>query len=380
MKEEIIWTHTRPDVDAIIAVALLCMYKGRKKMKFFFDKEGDRLIAPQLYFKNMRFIDRGRRDLDHHIDYHNQEGVTSTDLVAKELRIDEEKWLQSILRFVRRVDLEGRSLPFDFNDILKSIARDFTVSDEEMMKMGIEMANAIIEFHRRKLERHNEFGLKILEEFFKKRRVEIPERFKKYMKLLKNPRFQRVCDFIEIVVGLKETKNEECAVAFGEMILEFLYKDVERFNRAKKELEERARIIRMGKYIICAIVSDNPKISPAARSLFKADVVVQRNKDGHVQIYFNYQKLKKAKEIAKEIVRFLRILECIEQERKIPKGSLQVERVEEIPEWYFFTPAGGGPLILNGSMTAPNVPVTKIPFPKIIETIKLVLKETSTQV
>jgi len=364
-----IGTHTRPDVDAIFAIALL---KQKYRIdEIHFTKEGDVAFLPQILFRNMKWVDRGRRDYDHH----GKVGTsTSTELVAREIGLDKEKWIQPILSFVEKVDLEGKSLPFDMNDILKSIVRESKVSDEKIMEIGLKIANALITFHKEGLRRNNTFALEVIKEFLIPIGKEIPERFKKYMEDLQNSKFQRTCDFCEIIIGVKKLQGKERAVEFGKLLLSFLYKDFERFQEATEEVK-KAQIIKVGRYTLVAGISDNPKFNPAARKILKADVIIQKNSSGHVQIYFNYQTLKNAKEIAKEIIKWLRILECHTQKRVIPKRDLkQAERIEEIPEWYLFMPKGC-PLILNGSLTAPEVPVTKIPFEQIIATVEITLRD-----
>jgi len=347
----IVATHTKPDEDVAFSVALLELNGARIK-GYWFRKEGDETLPPQIDFKEVLWIDRGRRVFDHH----GIPGKTSTDIVAEELGIANEKWIQSILRHVRRVDLEGRSEPMDVNDMIKSIARELN-NDKEIMKLGVEIATAIINFHRNNMRRDNQKAAKVIQEFFEE---EMPERVRHYFELLKNPNFVRVCDFAELA-----TVNPDLA----KEVLKFISADIKKYEAAQKDVE-RAQKIKVGKYLIIAGMSDNPKFNPRARKIGAA-MVIQKNSSGHVQIYFNNKILSPVtiERISGDLIEILRMREIsLDPTKKMPpKNNLRKpEKIEEVPEWYLFV-AEGGRLILNGSLTAPDVPPTKIDFSEIIE-------------
>jgi len=52
-------------------------------------------------------------------------------------------------------------------------------------------------------------------------------------------------------------------------------------------------------------------------------------------------------------------------------------KIEKVPEWHMFVGEKGGRLILNGSLTAPDVPTTRIPLEEIVEFVVDVLKNLS---
>lgn len=367
MRKLKIVTHTRPDVDAVFATYLILeRAKNKAEIEFIFLKGGDENLLVDV--RNSIFIDRGEKGLDHH----GKGSITSTHLAAKEVGLVKEKWMQPILRYVYRVDLKGKSEPFDVNDILKALGRE-KISDEEIMQIGLKIAHCIFEFHRTNMQRDNAFALKVMRKYLKEKKK--PERFKRYMKQLENPRFQRKCDFTEIMTASKEIEGKEKAEKFGKILLDFLYRDFEKFEAAKKEVLERAQILKLGKYTIVAGISDNPKFNPAARLLANADIIIQRNSDGHCQIYFNCKKLKKdAEKLARKIVKLLRTLEAMKSGKKINKNLEEIGKLEEIPEWYFFMTPEGCPAIFNGSLTAPLVPITKISLNEIIEIVKASLQ------
>jgi hypothetical protein len=351
-KEWIVATHTKPDEDAIVSVALL-KWVGVRIKGYWFHKDGDTTLPPQLQFENVLWIDRGRRVFDHH----GIEGKTSVLIVSEELGINNEKWIQPIIRHVHRSDLEGRSEPMDLNDMIKSITREFN-NDEEIMRLGVEIATAIIKFHRNNMRRDNQKAAKVIQEFFKE---EMPERVRHYFELLKNPNFVRVCDFAELA-----TVNPDLA----KEVLKFINADIKKYEAAQKDVE-RAQKVRVGRYLIITGISDNPKFNPRAREAGAA-IVIQKNSDGHVQIYFNNKilSIEAIKRISEDLIEILRMREIsLDPTKKMPlKNSLRKpEKIEEVAEWYLFVGEKGGRLILNGSLTAPDVPPTKIDFSEIIE-------------
>jgi hypothetical protein len=348
----VVATHTKPDEDAIVSVALL-KWAGVRIKGYWFHKEGDTTLPPQLRFENVLWIDRGHRVFDHH----GIKGKTSVLIVSEELGINNEKWIQPIIRQVYRSDLEGRSEPMDLNDMIKSITRELN-NDEEIMKLGVEIATAIINFHRNNIRRDNQKAAKVIQEFFGE---EMPKRVRHYFELLKNPNFVRVCDFAELA-----TVNPDLA----KEVLKFISADIKKYEAAQKDVE-KAQKVRVGRYLIIAGISDNPKFNPRAREAGAA-IVIQKNSDGHVQIYFNNKilSIEAIKRISEDLIEILRMREIsLDPTRKMPpKNNLRKpEKIEEIPEWYLFVGEKGGRLILNGSLTAPDVPPTKIEFSEIIE-------------
>jgi hypothetical protein len=354
-KEWIVATHTKPDEDAIVSVALL-KWVGVRIKGYWFHKEGDTTLPPQLQFENVLWVDRGHRVFDHH----GIKGKTSVLLVTEELGINNEKWIQPIIRHVHRSDLEGRSEPMDLNDIIKSISRELS-DDEKIMQLGIEIATAIIEFHKNTIKRDNRKAAMIIREFFGDE-TKMPEKIRHYFELLQNPDFARACDFAELA-----TVNPDLA----KEAVKFIGADIKKYEAAQEDVE-KAQKIRVGRYLIIAGVSNNPKFNPRARAMGAA-IVVQKNLDGHVQIYFNNKVFppETMERISEDLVEILRLREIsLDHSKKLPtrKSDLRTaERLLDVPEWYFFKGEGGGRLILNGSLTAPDVPITKIDFQEIVE-------------
>jgi hypothetical protein len=351
-KPVIVATHKKPDEDTVVAVALLRM-AGVNIEGYWFRGEGDEVLPPQIDTRNVIWIDRGRRVFDHH----GRPGKTSVDIVAEELGIINEKWMKPIIGHVHRSDLQGRSEPMDLNDMIKSVARELD-NDEKIMKLGIEIATAIVEFHKKNMKRDNKKAAMIIKEFFGD---EMPERVRHYYELLQNPNFNRPCDFAELATVKPELAKE---------VLKFISADIKKYEATQKDVEG-AQKIRVGRYLVIAGISDNPKFNPGARKAGAA-IVIQKNSKGHVQIYFNNKILSPGtiEKISEDLIEILRMREIsLDPTKRMPsKNNLRKpEKIEEVPEWYLFVGERGGRLILNGSLTAPDVQPTKIEFSEIIE-------------
>jgi len=145
------------------------------------------------------------------------------------------------------------------------------------------------------------------------------------------------------------------------------------FNVTKKEFEEKAdveeiqgprRTIKM-----VSVVSDNPLMNRFARSVHgaNADIVIQKRCSGNVQIFTNT----KSGLILYAVAQMLRLTE---QELKNDvrtkdwKMLASEGKVEGAEEWFFQV---AGQMLLNGSLTATQVPATKISFEKIKEIVRI---------
>jgi hypothetical protein len=377
LEEITVGTHESPDLDCVISCAILVEFGGYRISSYQFLGSGD--VPLRLLIKGkVFFLDRGRGDLDHH----GKEGCTSTLLAAKKVGIAEQPWIKPILRWVEQTDLEGQSLPFQLSTILKGMVHSGTPS-EKIMEKGVKWAKAILRFHQQKKERKNE---KVREEIIKilreKAIEEVPPRLATYIQKLTNPQFSRIGDVVEIWGGLEEDKEKM------EMLTEVMMgevKDFELFKGAEKEIREKGEIEVVGEVKIGVIESANPKISSKWRSLEECPhVILQRQTNGHNQITFN--KKSEIREliyrIAEEIVARLRKAEAKKKRVFIPPSQLTTDYSSVVAEWYFHTPTPGevgG--IFNGSLTAPNIPPSKLSKEEIIKIIKeaveTVLKEKS---
>jgi len=374
-------THTAPDFDVDASFYLREDYGGQKPEQtvVIFLKGGDETLSGgwtgMNFSDNLTLIDRGRGPLDHHGRNFNN-AATSTSLVAKKLGITEDKNVQTLLGLVQRKDLQGVALPFDAPDIVSCIQKTRDLSDEEKLRLGIRIIRSAMEFRKRKLQRDNRWGQKVCIDFLAERKAEkIPEKFTQYIDKLQNERFERPFDIVEILIGEKAQFGEEEAVKFVKTLLSFVFNDSIKFYQAKQEFREKAAKKEIKGILMTVYCTDNEKFNPAARSE-GASIIVQRGTDGHTQIYFNTANPDIDDDLTDSIAAMIRLEECLVQDKRIPDDDLgQSEWVNGIPEWYYYkAPRIGdkkpGRFIMNGSLTAPDVPCSQIPLSTLFEIVQ----------
>lgn len=350
--------HTRPDADLIGARYLFGEY-GDNKMKkaaMLFLRGGDEELQQ---ITGIVLIDRGRGEFDHHGKRDTTE--TSTSLVAKKLGIDQEPIIQKMIGFIQRSDLKGESLPFDISEMFKCMQRNDEVSNEEIMETGTRLIRDCIEFRRNNLKRDNLWVRKFIFDFLSEKKI-VPPKFIQYLESLSNPNFQRPFDLAEILES-ERARSEEETKTLGRKLLELEYQDSAMFLLAEEETRKAYRNTIKGVTIVAA-VTDNRKFNQAAR-MQGAMIVIQRNSNGQTQLYFNTDRIETA--LVENLLSQIRLEEILIQKRPMIRADLRRRgRIEEIPEWYYYlAPKIGnkkpGQFIFNGSMTAPDTPVSKIP-------------------
>jgi hypothetical protein len=370
-------THTAVDLDVVASFYLDEDYGGvdPEQTVVIFLRGGDESLD-SVNIEGLTLIDRGRGPLDHHGEQKLNSKETSASLVAKKLGVAEDKCVQQLLGIVERKDLQGISLPFDLADIVSCIQKVRELSDEEKLKLGIRITRAAMESRKRKLQRDDRWGQKVCIDFLAERKAEkIPEKFTQYIDKLQNERFDRPFDIVEILVGEKAQFGEEEAVKFVKTLLGFVFNDSIKFYQAKQEFREKATKKEIKGILMTVHCTDNEKFNPAARSE-GASIIVQRDTDGHTQIYFNTANPDIDDDLTDSIAEMIRAEECLVQGRMIPDFDLgSSEWVSGIPEWYYYkAPQIGnkkpGRFIMNGSLTAPDVPCSQIPLSTLFEIVQ----------
>jgi hypothetical protein len=365
----IIGTHHRPDFDAIASITLLKEYGPREQKEAIvtlFLRNGDEALTS---IPGVTLLDRGKGEFDHHRPERRTQ--TTTSLVAEKLNLDvkHRKEIRRLISKVQRSDLQGESLPFDASDLIKCMQRT-GVPNEEIVELGMRVIKDCLYFSEKSLERENEKVKNLIGEFLEKKEIK-PPKFQEYMAKLGNPRFERPFDLVEVFGAEHQKRNEEEVKNFIWRLLEIEHKDSLNYLNAIEEVRKAWKTIVKGSVIV-ADVSDNPRFKDAARNELKALITIVRNTDGHTQIYFDTQKAEDS--LVEALVSMVRLEECLIQKRQLPRVDLrEPEWVEGIPEWYYFKAPQipgkkkkPGRFILNGSLTAPDVPPSKIP----LETLK----------
>jgi len=188
-------------------------------------------------------------------------------------------------------------------------------------------------------------------------------------------------DLAEITKSLHRQypKRQEDVIKWTTVGIEAKYRDQLRFlGETKKEFEQNAEVESIsgpgGRTLkMVTIVTDNEQMNGFARSRHggEASIVIQKGfsgrMKGNVQIFTNA----KHGLTLYDVVQMLRIAEQEKKRKVVTTNWEELAKeggVKGAEEWWFF-PRGG--MILNGSLTAKDVPPTKIPLEEIQMMVRL---------
>ena len=349
-----------------VGINLKKMLKVIEKNGYMAFSEGNKKIINNL--ANLILVDRGQGPFDHH--GYGKEGETSASLMVRHYK-NSTPTQEKFLRLVYRHDKKGETLVCDASHISKCVQRNSKLTDIQRIKIGLELIFHAILFGEKKLKRNNAWVRDQIIDFLKTKNI-IPPNLQRYVDLLESTRFSRPFDIVEILTHKKEEDGEEAARDLAEKVLEFVYADgIMIFDPGLAEDVEKTKIINIRGSRIAAGKSDHLKFNTMLRNYYGANIVVQGKSDGHLQTFFETGTVDE--EVVLNITSMIRLEECLIQHRSIPRIDLRrKETVKGIPEWYLYK---GEPkdqkcqpayFVFNGSQTAPDVPVSKIPFETIV--------------
>jgi len=300
---------TRMHPDTLTAIFLLKKfgkdkYPGIEKAKVEIWPEIPKEETPQSLDKKGYFLlDVGGGKLDHHF-----KKTTASRLVAEDLAIVEDPALAKLLVYTERDDQYGMGTVS--ND---PIDRAFGLSGliSNLNKFAAEKPQAIVEIIIPLIHAHYQ------EE--KNRVSELPREFKEKLE-------KKQAELFELKQGKKKLK-------------------------------------------IVMVESGSPSLAGWLRSAIgeKADVVIQKNPSGHINIMT--RPLKKID--LRWLIAYLRKEEADLRNRRVRLSAFQLMkpgRIQEIPEWYYDLAATNS--LLNGSQVHKNVPPTIIDWLKIKQLAK----------
>lgn len=154
VKVNLIVTHIRPHFDEVLAIYLLKTYgkslfpgiddaqietwSEGKMIKEYAGKSADDLLREQ---KILCVGTCGGM-----FDEHGNSEPTCAHLVAKYLGVADRPELQKIMQFCKRVDYDGKSMPFDLHSTMKEMY-DFFGDDDEGMQIVFDWAMRAVESH-----------------------------------------------------------------------------------------------------------------------------------------------------------------------------------------------------------------------------------------
>lgn len=150
----------------------------------------------------------------------------------------------------------------------------------------------------------------------------------------------------------------------------WLQKQIKFFTKTKAEFEKWANVfscLHKGReVIVVAIQSDDTEIGAYARSGYgaQANIVIQQNGKGQVSI----SSQKRANICFDDVIVAIRKKEAKLKNIQFSGLNLGADgTLPEIPEWYYDKPSAR---LLNGALSAPNVPATKINFEELVSIVK----------
>lgn len=157
--------------------------------------------------------------------------------------------------------------------------------------------------------------------------------------------------------------------------LEAKYREQSQFwNSTKQEFERTAEVEEIpgprGKVLkMVSFASDDEQMSKFALSVSggRAAIIIQKRSSGNVQIFTN-------KQFGLTLYDIAQMIRLVEQQAKGRVLTTEWKMlssegtVEGAEEWYFFH---AGQMLLNGSLTAKNVPPTKLSIEQIKEIVRI---------
>lgn len=163
---------------------------------------------------------------------------------------------------------------------------------------------------------------------------------------------------------------------WAEIGLRAIYRQQKEFFDAVEEFPRVSEVEKIGAEgkILAVIRSDNEEMHKVARSKHgaNASIVLQKKSSGNVQIFAD----KKSGVSLSDIAALLRLEEQEQKEKFLTTewDALRSEgNVAGAEEWYYYPTAG---FLFNGSLTAPNVKPTRVPFENIKRIIRIGVDST----
>lgn len=302
---------TRPQIDTLIAVAILKRYGNKKyesieKAKVSIEHTSS--AQSQLLESGVLPLDQGGTALDHH----SRKDICLTELVIQHLDIQQNKELQKLIEFARRDDLEGKGIisqdsldrAFGLPGLLANLNKTYSENPEYIFDLILPILNAHIDEEMR-------------------RTYEMPNE-------------------------IREKKER------GEL--------------------EVFDVMQRGQKLTCIIIqSDTVSMPGFLRSTIGGlyDVVTQISSTGHIAILTRPKKQVKLGALAL----LIRLEEAVAQNKEFDTTPQKLEQpgtIPEIPEWYYDTATNS---LLNGTASNKNVPASQIPNTKMREILTLGLSE-----
>ncbi|MBI5045690.1 MAG: hypothetical protein HZC14_01635 [Candidatus Niyogibacteria bacterium] len=398
-------THWRPHFDELLAVAIKQIYDGEEEvdlvlvkdgLKPFLMTESGMLALERIEKEGVIFLGIGRGEMDDH----GQDECAAT-LMAKRLGTEKAPELRRLLKFALRRDTKGGQ-PLDLDDIIAALHDLYPENPNKVREFTDLVINAEIQeaIFREcltqthpipNLEKFHANAVRLLREETEKQSAEYGEHQEKVsgriMIYLQKRQSGQIQDFdlVDTVSLLLRRKPDQAAEWIMEAVKAEITRQTEFHVTVKTEYEKNAReeIMRVGGAELKVAVIESGHRLITKYGLYKgAGVVVKRNPEtGHVQIARSKQHTQKPKWRGKGDLFTLRdVVMPLRRAEQIANG---IEPSSEIAlsgqdgpkgaECWYYDPRID--IILNGSLTHPDMPATKLLFSEVERIVKETLKK-----
>lgn len=313
-----------------------------------------------------------------------KEGECEATLTAKALRKHSDPVLRRILEEVRHCDLTKDVRPTQLSTLIKVRHRQHRDDPQRVIAWTNQALDALYESGARRIPRETNRGVlgEIAETVIAEHAWDREPSLKHIRDLIAETdgRDNLRTDLAHIFKILFE-KNKENAEEWLRGLVPDLYCDSCSFFAAVEEVNNYGEVLEFSSeretFPVVTIDSDNEHIGQAARSRHCGYIAltIQRNTRGNIAVFLNTVNEHVEKE-GLYLGNLIRMLRLREQTRLgYPQGQWDVLGAEgslrRIRMWYYSKDADQ---ILNGGLTAPDVPPTKLTRAEIMETAQAAFK------
>lgn len=396
-------THWRPHADDLAAVALKKIYGGEKinlilvkdGMTPYLATEGGIIALGQLEKEGVEFVGIGRGTLDDH----GKKECAAT-LMAEKLGVREAPKLRRLLDFVLNRDLHGGE-SLDLDSIISMLHNIHPEDPNKVRELTELIFNAEIDeaiwrecpdqtHPVSNMEESNARAIRLLRDETEKQSVEYGEHRGKvtgrlFVYLQKRIGHVQNFDLVDCASLLLRKKPDQADGWITEVIKAVLTQAKEFHVHAAAEYGKNVReeILLVGGAKIKAATAESSHHDIAKYCRHKgAAVVIKRDPEtGHVQISRDAKRTKKPKwrgrgdlftlrDVVIELRRAEQIASGIEPSSDI---ALSAQDGPNGAERWYYDPRMD--IILNGSLTHPDIPATRLPFSEVERIVKETLKK-----
>ncbi len=370
-------THKGPHGDEFCAFALLMRYNPnyRSAKIFTYGSKEEALASAKRDKVTLIGIGEGA------LDEHGKEGQEcAASLAARQLRLEDDLKFFRLLEEVRSCDLAAKARRTHIPELLKILYEHHPEAD--VIAWGLRAYSTLVEacetgnLNPQVTDVLEEISVELAGKYAGTNQSESMRRsWMDCQAAVSNSRgslteLRTVADLISL------TSRDE-AVKWARMGIEALFHRQLDFERAVEEVKkgyrfvvpwsqmERGMVIR-GQYHGVAIYSDNSQSIRAFRSnrVGNFDLLIVRNKDGHVQVFSNA----KSRIPMVSCVKALRHAEALKRGIRLNINELGQEGdCPAVPQWFYFAKGG---MVMNGSKSHPGIEITKLSDRELVKVVQ----------